>query len=160
VGATSGIGEYTAKAFVKNALSPRVYIVGRNQAAAERIITECKELNKDGKVEFLKADVTELGEVDRVCEEIKKKEKHVNLIVQTQGNLTLRGRDGTMHPVSLHNVANFVPPIRIPRRSRPQIYLELLLPNAMYPESPPSPPSCHGRSTTLLTNIERFGSWS
>ncbi|KFY32922.1 hypothetical protein V495_08597 [Pseudogymnoascus sp. VKM F-4514 (FW-929)] len=94
VGATSGIGEYTAKAFVKNALSPRVYIVGRSESAAERIIKECKELNKDGKVEFLKADVSELGEVDRVCAEIAKKESHINLIVQTQGNMNLRGRDG------------------------------------------------------------------
>ncbi|KFZ19096.1 hypothetical protein V502_03822 [Pseudogymnoascus sp. VKM F-4520 (FW-2644)] len=93
VGATSGIGEYTAKAFVKNALSPRVYIVGRSESAAERIINECKDLNKDGKVEFLKADVSELGEVDRVCAEITKKESHINLIVQSQGNMNLRGRD-------------------------------------------------------------------
>ncbi|OBT68850.1 hypothetical protein VE03_02045 [Pseudogymnoascus sp. 23342-1-I1] len=93
VGATSGIGEYTAKAFVKNALSPRVYIVGRSEPAAERIINECKDLNKDAKVEFLKADVSELAEVDRVCAEITKKESHINLIVQSQGNMNLRGRD-------------------------------------------------------------------
>jgi len=82
---------------VKNAFSPRVYIVGRNEAAAERIIKECKELNKDGKVEFLKADVTALGEVDRVCREITKREKHINLLVQNQGTLSLKGRDGTLH---------------------------------------------------------------
>ncbi|KAG0649116.1 Oxidoreductase andH [Hyphodiscus hymeniophilus] len=93
VGATSGIGEYTAKAFVHNAISPRVYIVGRNQDAANRIIKECETANKDGKVEFIKADVSELSEVDRVCKEIAKKEKHLNLIFQTQGNLNLRGRD-------------------------------------------------------------------
>lgn len=54
-------------------------------------------MNKDGKVEFLKADVSELGEVDRVCKEIAKKEKSINLIVQTQGNLNMRGRDGMPH---------------------------------------------------------------
>lgn len=97
VGATSGIGEYTAKAFVHNTVSPRVYIVGRNQSAADRIIKECETLNKDGKVEFIKADVTELAEVDRVCQEIMKKEKHINLLVQTQGNFNLRGRDGMSH---------------------------------------------------------------
>jgi NADP-dependent 3-hydroxy acid dehydrogenase YdfG len=94
VGATSGIGEYTAKAFVKNAISPRVYIVGRSQSSADRIIGECKELNKDSKVEFLKADVTELAEVDKVCKEIMAKEKQINILVQSQGNLNLRGRDG------------------------------------------------------------------
>jgi hypothetical protein len=42
----------------------------------------------------LKADVCELKEVDRICEVIKGKEQRVNLLVQTQGNLNLRGRDG------------------------------------------------------------------
>jgi NADP-dependent 3-hydroxy acid dehydrogenase YdfG len=71
-----------------------VYLVGRSATAADRIIKECGELNKDGKVEFLKADVTELKEVDRVCKEIQKREKKINLLVQTQGNLTLSGRNG------------------------------------------------------------------
>jgi NAD(P)-dependent dehydrogenase (short-subunit alcohol dehydrogenase family) len=94
VGGTSGIGEYTAKAFVQNSAAPHVYIVGRNAAGAERIIHECAALNADAHVEFLQADVTELREVDRVCEEIGKRENYVNLLVQSQGNLTLRGRDG------------------------------------------------------------------
>lgn len=62
--------------------------------AADRIIKECGELNKEGKVEFLKADVSELKEVDRICKEIQKREKKINLIVQTQGNLNLNGRNG------------------------------------------------------------------
>jgi short-subunit dehydrogenase len=82
------------KAFVQNTISPRVYLVGRNENAANRIIAECKKLNDDAKVEFLKADVTELSEVDRVSKEIGSREQKVNLLVQTQGNLNLRGRDG------------------------------------------------------------------
>jgi NAD(P)-dependent dehydrogenase (short-subunit alcohol dehydrogenase family) len=95
VGGTSGIGEYTAKAFVKNTNAPHVYIVGRSASAAERIVNECKTLNPDGVVEFLKADVSELRDVDRICAEIKKKESRINLLVQSQGNLNLRGRDGS-----------------------------------------------------------------
>ncbi len=87
------MGEFTLKAFVANSLSPRVYMVGRSASAAEKIIEECKEINKDGIVHFLKADVSELGEVDRVCKEIITKEKKINLVVQTQGNLNLRGYD-------------------------------------------------------------------
>jgi NADP-dependent 3-hydroxy acid dehydrogenase YdfG len=79
---------------VQNTISPKVYIVGRSAPAAERIIKECQTLNKDGKVEFLQANVTELAEVDRVCKEIEKKEEKINLVVQTQGNLTLAGRNG------------------------------------------------------------------
>jgi NADP-dependent 3-hydroxy acid dehydrogenase YdfG len=103
VGGTSGIGEFTLKAFVRSTVSPRVYLVGRNASAADRIITECRTLNKDGKVEFLKADVTELKEVDRVCEQIQKREKKINLLVQTQGNLTLNGRNGGV-PLAIHAI--------------------------------------------------------
>ncbi|EPE31137.1 NAD(P)-binding Rossmann-fold containing protein [Glarea lozoyensis ATCC 20868] len=93
VGGTSGIGEYTLKAFVQNTISPRVYLIGRSAPAAERIIQECQILNKDGKVEFLPANVSELGEVDRVCKEIMKKESKINLLVQSQGNMAMSGRD-------------------------------------------------------------------
>lgn len=79
---------------MKNTISPKVYIVGRSAPAAERIIKECEELNKDGKVEFLSADCSELAEVDRVCKEVEKKEKKINLLVQTQGNFSLAGRIG------------------------------------------------------------------
>jgi len=107
VGGTAGIGAFTAKEFVKNTLSPRVYLIGRNQQAADIIIAECKELNKEGKFEFLKADVSRLEEVDRTCVEIAKKEKHINLLVQTQSNIDMKGRNGKlfilkMPPLLLH----------------------------------------------------------
>lgn len=83
---------------MKNAVAPHVYIVGRNATAAERITQECKTLNPDGVVEFLKADVSELRDVDRVCAEIMKRETKINLLVQTPGNFNLRGRDGLSKP--------------------------------------------------------------
>lgn len=88
---------------MKHTVAPHVYIVGRNASEAERIIGECKTLNADGRVEFLKADVSELSEVDRICAEIKKKESELNLVVQTQGNLNLRGRDGSSPSRSISN---------------------------------------------------------
>ncbi|KAF4625754.1 hypothetical protein G7Y89_g12411 [Cudoniella acicularis] len=119
VGGTSGIGEFTLKAFVQNTISPRVYIVGRSAPAAERIIKECKELNKDGKVEFLKANVTELAEVDRVCKEIEKKEEKINLIVQTQGNLTLAGRQESPEGIDRKFTLNFYSRMRFIHNLRP-----------------------------------------
>ncbi|KAH8646983.1 hypothetical protein BGZ60DRAFT_535502 [Tricladium varicosporioides] len=113
VGGTSGIGEFTLKAFVSNTVSPRVYIVGRSLPAAERIIAECKTLNEGGEVEFLKADVSELAEVDRVCGEIKRregkegKEGRINLLVQTQGNLTLAGRQESPEGLDRKATLNF-----------------------------------------------------
>ena len=69
-------------------------MVGRSTSAAQRIIKECATLNKEGKVEFLQANVNELREVDRICKEIASREKRLNLLVQSQGNLNLKGRDG------------------------------------------------------------------
>ena len=71
-----------------------MYVVGRNADAAARLIDECKASNPDGKINFLKADLTELREVDRVCAEIRSREKVLNVLVQTQGNMSLKGRDG------------------------------------------------------------------
>ncbi|TVY55484.1 Oxidoreductase andH, partial [Lachnellula suecica] len=119
VGGTSGIGEFTLKAFVKHTISPKVYIIGRSAPAAERIIAECDAINKDGKVEFLKADVTELKEVDRVCREIEKKEKRINLLVQTQGNLTLDGRNESLEGIDRKFTLNYYSRIRFITNLRP-----------------------------------------
>ena len=150
------------KAFVHNAVSPRVYIVGRTQDAAERIIRECEILNKDGKVEFIKADVSELSEVDRVCREIMSKEKHINLIVQTQGNLNLRGRDGQSH-IAFSPQAHELPVLTdtsffsVSRRSRPQICAQLLLSHALHFQPPTTPPNRKHNHSTLCSLSECLG---
>ena len=164
VGATSGIGEYTAKAFVRNTISPHVYIVGRNQNAADRIIKECEALNRDGKVEFIKADVSEQAEVDRVCKEIIKKEKHINLLVQSQGNLNLRGRDGKSHLVPIsqsHKLYIFTNlcslAFRISRRLGSQILAQFLFPHAIHFKPPTPLPNREHNLSTLFPFSEHSG---
>lgn len=92
VGATSGIGLYTLKAFAKYALRPRVYFIGRSQAVGDRVAVECKELNPEGEFLFVRVDVSLIKNVDDVCADIKTKEEKVNLLVMSQG--TLVGRTG------------------------------------------------------------------
>ena len=87
VGGTSGVGEYTVKAFAKYAPKPRAYIVGRSQKAADRIIEECKQLNSGGQFEFIQADVSLLKAVDDVCRQIKNKEMTINILFETQGTM-------------------------------------------------------------------------
>lgn len=87
VGGTSGVGEYTVKAFAKYAPKPRAYIIGRSQEAADRIIKECEQLNPNGKFEFMKADVSLLKTVDDVCRQIKSKETTINILFETQGSM-------------------------------------------------------------------------
>lgn len=90
VGGTSGVGEYTVKAFAKCTPNPRAYIVGRSHEAADRIIEECKQLSPSGKFEFIKADVSLLKNVDDVCRQIKEKETGINILFESQGTMAFK----------------------------------------------------------------------
>jgi NADP-dependent 3-hydroxy acid dehydrogenase YdfG len=94
VGGTSGIGESTAREFIRYASKPRVYLVGRSQEQADLLKTEFSEINPDSQVNFIKSDVALLRNVDAVCEEIKAKEEKINLLFLSAGILTMKGRDG------------------------------------------------------------------
>lgn len=86
VGGTSGIGEYTLKAFAKYVPKPRVYLVGRSQESADRIIAECEQLSPEGRFEFIKADIGLLKGVDEVCRHIRAKEPAINILFESQGS--------------------------------------------------------------------------
>jgi NADP-dependent 3-hydroxy acid dehydrogenase YdfG len=96
VGATSGIGEATLKKFAKYSKQPRAYFIGRSQDAADRIITECKVLNPGGEYIFRRGDVSLIKVVDEVCEEIKTKEKFLNILFLSQGVMSM-DRSGRRH---------------------------------------------------------------
>lgn len=90
LGGTSGIGESTLKALVSHAAQPKIYLVGRNKASAERIIEECKGLGPEGyvggaEVIWLKADLSRMKAVVGVCEDIKRRESKVNLVLLSTG---------------------------------------------------------------------------
>ncbi|KAK2630489.1 hypothetical protein QTJ16_001309 [Diplocarpon rosae] len=121
VGGTSGIGEFTLKAFVQHTISPRIYLVGRSETAADRIINDCQGLNKNSKVEFIMADVSEIAEVDRVCKEIQAREKNINLIFQTQGNMNIRGRDESPEGLDRKQTLNFWGRMRFISNLLPQL---------------------------------------
>ncbi|GLA91218.1 hypothetical protein AtubIFM61612_005550 [Aspergillus tubingensis] len=95
VGGTSGIGESTARAFIRNTTASRAYLIGRDQARASRIIEELRQIKPDSHVEFIKADVSLLREVDEVCMDIKKKEDRLNLLFLSPGTGSMNGPDET-----------------------------------------------------------------
>jgi NADP-dependent 3-hydroxy acid dehydrogenase YdfG len=100
VGATSGIGEITFKTFAKYSRQPRAHFVGRSQDAADRIIAECKELNPEGEFHFIKADISLIRGVDKVCKEIKEKEKVINILFLSAGVASM-DRSGRIIPLIL-----------------------------------------------------------
>ncbi|GAD97603.1 short-chain dehydrogenases/reductase, putative [Paecilomyces variotii No. 5] len=87
VGGTNGVGEYTLKTFAQYASNPRVYLVGRSQEAADRIIGECQRLNPAGYFEFIKADIGALKNVDNFTRWLWNKESAINILFQSQGNM-------------------------------------------------------------------------
>ena len=88
-GATTGIGEATLKAFVKYAVEPRIYLFARNPTSAARVLAECRQLNSSAEYEFIKVDLSSVKETDVACGEIKRREKLVNLMVLSAGELIL-----------------------------------------------------------------------
>ncbi|KAJ0418789.1 hypothetical protein BJY00DRAFT_287366 [Aspergillus carlsbadensis] len=85
VGATSGIGAATLKAFAKYTVKPKAYFVGRSQEAADAIIAECQSLNPEGQYIFIAADVSLIKVVDEVCAQIQAREPYLNILFLSQG---------------------------------------------------------------------------
>ncbi|KAK3399710.1 hypothetical protein B0T20DRAFT_495820 [Sordaria brevicollis] len=85
VGATRGIGESTLKQFVRYAVAPRVYFVGRDRKDGDRVSAELACINPEGEYHFVGADVSLLANVDEVCRGIKTKERVVNLLFLSCG---------------------------------------------------------------------------
>jgi NAD(P)-dependent dehydrogenase (short-subunit alcohol dehydrogenase family) len=105
VGGTQGIGEYSIRALTaaygKSGGKLRLYIVGRNEAAAAKIISDSQQICPSGTFQFVRAnDIALLKDVDRVCVEIMELEKKasetpkVDILVMTQGYLAFEERQG------------------------------------------------------------------
>ncbi|KAJ5542644.1 hypothetical protein N7461_008647 [Penicillium sp. DV-2018c] len=91
----SALKEYGPNLVAVFAVSPRVYLVGRSETRASKIIEDLRALNPDGQISFIKGDVSRLQEVDQTCKAIQAKEEKINLLVLSAGILTTKGRDET-----------------------------------------------------------------
>ncbi|KAF2143543.1 uncharacterized protein K452DRAFT_357212 [Aplosporella prunicola CBS 121167] len=87
VGATRGIGLKTLSELVKGLEAPRFYVVGRSRAKFAAELEKLQTLNPGATVRFIEAQVSLLRDVDAVCEEVKKEEGHLDLLVMSQGAL-------------------------------------------------------------------------
>jgi NAD(P)-dependent dehydrogenase (short-subunit alcohol dehydrogenase family) len=80
---------------VRYASKPRVYLIGRSQEAADKLIAEFKTLNSGSQVEFIKSDAALLKSVDDAVAQIKAKESKINLLSLSAGIFTFQGRNET-----------------------------------------------------------------
>ena len=105
VGGTSGIGDYTLRALVDSHSNDGeglcIYIVGRNQQSADKIISDCKEKCPGGEYTFIQAkDLSLITDCDKAAAEIirhqqQSKDPRIDLLVMTQGGLYLTARNET-----------------------------------------------------------------
>jgi len=84
---TSGIDERPLKQFTNYARQLRIYFVGREQAAADCIISELKVINSKGQYTFIKVVLSLIKVVDDVCKDIMNKETVVYLLFLTPGSM-------------------------------------------------------------------------
>ncbi|KAK9321583.1 hypothetical protein V1517DRAFT_170511 [Lipomyces orientalis] len=109
VGGTAGIGESSVRALAAThsvqGKGLRLYIVGRNADAAEKIISDCVRICPVGQFRFVPAeDLALLKDVDRVCAEIVRAEENENkygetarldILVMSQGYISFEPRRET-----------------------------------------------------------------
>lgn len=79
VGGTSGIGEHTARALAtthgrRDGRGLSIYIVGRNEAAAGKTISDCLAVCPGGRFQFVKAeDLALINDVDKLCVDLERR---------------------------------------------------------------------------------------
>lgn len=87
VGGTSGIGKLTIRALVSTGTSTRIYLVGRksSEESSRAFIQELSTINPKAEVVWIEGEVSLLVETTRVCQIIKSKESHIDLLFLTTG---------------------------------------------------------------------------
>ncbi|PLB49112.1 putative short-chain dehydrogenases/reductase [Aspergillus steynii IBT 23096] len=93
VGATSGIGEGTAKELANTVKKPTIHLIGRNEATGSKILEELRAANPEGSFHFIKSDVSLLKNVDKACAEIKEKEESIDLLFMSTGYMGFSKND-------------------------------------------------------------------
>ncbi|KAF4627662.1 hypothetical protein G7Y89_g10490 [Cudoniella acicularis] len=120
-GATQGIGLATLKQFAKYVSGPKAYIIGRSHEKGKHIIDQLKILNPMGSFMFIEAQISKFAEVDRVCEEIKSLENHVDILCMSMGYLSLGGRVETPEGIETNRALQLYSRLRLTMNLLPHL---------------------------------------
>lgn len=92
-GGTSGIGQAMAeKLAAQTAGRAHIIVLGRNQQAADRIISSFPKHN-ESLYEFERIDATSMKDVRRVTRSLLNRLDKANFVITSPGFMTLKGRD-------------------------------------------------------------------
>ncbi len=73
---------------MRHTLQPTVYLIGRNEEEASKIIGDLRSLNGKAKIDFIKSDISLLKNIDESCKVIQTKLVH-NSDANPNGGMTL-----------------------------------------------------------------------
>lgn len=80
---------------------------------------DLRKQKADGEITFIKNNITLLKNVDQVCDEIKRKEKKLNLLFLTPGFMSLKGRDESEEGLDRKLATNYYSRIRFAQNLLP-----------------------------------------
>ena len=108
-GATSGIGLIAARTLATAGL--RLVLIARDQARAERALSQLTELRSDQQHRVHYADLSKLAEVKRVAIEIAEHEPRIDVLINNAGNVfgsRAVTEDGLERTFAVNHAAPFV----------------------------------------------------
>ena len=108
-GGTAGLGKLTIRALVDTGISIKIYMAGRksSEEPSKALIKELQAINSKAEIIWTEADISLLQDTKRICEEIKKKESHVDLLFLSAGYAPFKGREVTSEGLEITQVLEY-----------------------------------------------------
>ena len=103
VGGTSGVGKSTIRALVATGVRVKIYLIGRktSKEPINAFIRELFAINSRAELVWTEGEVSLLAETKRICEIIKSKESHVDLLFLTAGYAPFGTRKETVEGLEI-----------------------------------------------------------
>ncbi len=98
VGATSGLALATMTEYARQSTRPKIYIVGRNPSKLSSVILELEKINAQGTYIPIQSELSLFMNVDAACEELKAREKSLDLLLMCPGYLKAGRVPGLVAP--------------------------------------------------------------
>jgi NAD(P)-dependent dehydrogenase (short-subunit alcohol dehydrogenase family) len=103
LGGTAGIGKLTIEALVATGASVKIYLVGRksSEQRMQAFIQSMHAINPKAQIVWTEGEISLLADTKRVCDEIKRQERHVDLLFLTAGYAPFGGRAETPEGIDI-----------------------------------------------------------
>jgi len=102
----------TLKQYAKYAPGAKAYIIGRSKSAATSLLNELKESNPEGTFEFIETEISLIKNIDLACDEIKSKEKKIDILFMSPGYLAMGGRDESVEGIDIPHALRYYSRLR------------------------------------------------